>query len=82
MGRPAKIEKMALRKVLLPKALVGQVELTLYSDAQGRIPYGAWTALLVPLLEAYLINVRAIGAANEQRYASPGSSVGMAAEGD
>ena len=80
MGRPRRVKSMVLRKVLLPASLVGQVEVTLFSDAQGRIPYGAWTGLMVPLLEAYLMKVRQIGAEHEQRLAHQGSTSDMAAE--
>lgn len=41
----------------LREDLLARVELTLYSAAQGRIPYGAWPQLLEPLLEAYLAKV-------------------------
>ena len=81
MGRPRRVKSMVLRKVLLPASLVGQVEVTLFSDAQGRIPYGAWTGLLVPLLEAYLMKVRQLGAESEQQRLTHQGSVGnMAAE--
>jgi len=73
---------MVIRKVLLPAALVGQVETTLYSDAQGRIPYGAWTGLLVPLLEAYMMKVRELGATNNERLAHQGPASNLAAESD
>jgi len=84
MGRPRNVKPMTMRKILLPAALVGQVETTLFSDAQDRIPYGAWTGLLVPLLEAYLMNIRQIGARDAERPipSQQGSMSKLAAESD
>lgn len=54
MPRPRQGRKTIRKEVFLPEDLVARVEIRLFSVLEGRVPYGAWTKLLVPLLEAEL----------------------------
>ena len=44
---------------MLPQSLVARVELELYSDLEGKVPFAAWQTLLVELLNERLAKVDA-----------------------
>lgn len=54
MARP----KMAIRSVektlCLPAPLVDRVDLILFSELEGRVPFGAWKEFVVKAIENYL----------------------------
>jgi hypothetical protein len=54
MSRPRRATRTIRKEVFLDESLVAQVELQLFSTVQGRVPYGAWAALLTPLLHRAL----------------------------
>jgi hypothetical protein len=39
------------KKISLPPMLVGEVEAELFSDLEGKVPYGAWSKLVQGLLQ-------------------------------
>jgi len=49
MSRPPKAERTERVSVYLPTSLYGRVNLLLYSDAEGRVPHGAWSAFFETL---------------------------------
>lgn len=53
MARPASINKPIEKKLSLDAELVARVELALFSDLEGRVPYGAWSGLIEQLLREY-----------------------------
>lgn len=53
MARPASINKPIEKKLSLGAELVAKVELALFSDLEGRVPYGAWSGLIEQLLREY-----------------------------
>ena len=54
MSRPRKALRSIAKHVTLPEDLVALVDLELYSEAIGRVPYSAWTGLLDTLLTQWL----------------------------
>lgn len=53
MARPASINKPIEKKLSLDAGLVACVELALFSDLEGRVPYGAWSGLIEQLLREH-----------------------------
>lgn len=53
MARPASINKPIEKKLSLDAELVARVELALFSDLEGRVPYGAWSGLIEQLLREH-----------------------------
>lgn len=53
MPRPASINKPIEKKLSLDAELVAKVELALFSDLEGRVPYGAWSGLIEQLLREH-----------------------------
>ena len=53
MARPASINKPIEKKLSLDAELVTKVELALFSDLEGRVPYGAWSGLIEQLLREH-----------------------------
>ncbi len=57
MGRPAKTIKSVQKNLALPEDLVIRVDLELYSELEGKVPFGSWQELVVGLLEEHLQRV-------------------------
>jgi hypothetical protein len=53
-GRVASSIRRVERKIQIPEALDTELQLLLMSDIEQRVPYGALTKLVVPLLERFL----------------------------
>ena len=53
MPRPASVNKPIEKKLSLDAELVARVELALFSDLEGRVPYGAWSGLIEQLLREH-----------------------------
>lgn len=51
MARPRRIDRPVEKRISLPRSLVVQVELELFSDLEQKVPFGAWQRLLIDLLE-------------------------------
>lgn len=54
MPAPKRIDRPVSKHLHLPESLVTQVELELYSELEGRVPKGAWQALVERLLREHL----------------------------
>lgn len=64
-GRPSNTIKTVERKIQIPEALDAKLQLLLYSEVDGRVPYGALSGLTVPLLEDLVNRITKVqGAAN------------------
>lgn len=54
MPRPRKTDRPIEKNLSLPSSLVARVELELYSDLEGKVPFGAWQRYVTGLIEADL----------------------------
>lgn len=53
MARPKSINRPIEKKLSLDPDLVTKTELLLFSDLEGRVPYGAWSGLIEQLLREH-----------------------------
>jgi hypothetical protein len=60
MGRPKKTIRPVEKRVSLPETLVAAVELQLWSELEGKVPFGAWQEYLVRLIQADLAKANSI----------------------
>lgn len=58
MPRPTKAVKPVEKNISLPVDLCTKVDLALWSDLEGRVPYGSWSKLVEALLTRW-VNERA-----------------------
>ncbi len=54
MPRPRKAIRPVEKNISLPQDVVVAVELELYSDLEGRVPFGAWSKYIEGLIRADL----------------------------
>ena len=54
MGRPRKAVPSIEKNISLPRDLVAAVELELYSEVEGKVPFAAWQKYLEGLIRADL----------------------------
>lgn len=54
MPRPRFVTRPIEKNISIPEDIVGQVDLLLYSDVEGKIPHGAWKTYIVGLIQADL----------------------------
>jgi len=52
MGRPLKTDRPIEKNISLPQSLIVRVELELFSELEGKVPFGAWQKYLVRLITA------------------------------
>lgn len=52
MARPRKTDRPVEKNISLPQSLVARVELELFSELEGKVPFGAWQRYIVRLVEA------------------------------
>lgn len=50
MPRPLKTDRPIEKNISLPSSLVSRVELELWSDLEGRVPFGAWQKYISKLI--------------------------------
>lgn len=67
MARPKKIDRPVEKRIMLPESLVARVELELYSDLEGKVPFGAWQRFLVDIIEERLAKLDAARKLQEAR---------------
>jgi hypothetical protein len=53
MARPRKVMRSIEKTICLPENLVAKVELELFSEVDGKVPFGAWQKFVVARLEEY-----------------------------
>lgn len=56
-GKPAKVMRPVEKSISLPTDVVALVDLQLYSELEGRVPFGAWSRLVEALLRRWLEEV-------------------------
>ena len=54
MGRPRKAVRPIEKTISLPEDLVASVDLELFSQLEGKVPFGAWQRYLERLIRADL----------------------------
>lgn len=54
MGRPRKAIRSVEKNICIPEDIVAQVELELWSELEGKVPFAAWQRLVVELLLEWL----------------------------
>ena len=54
MPRPRKAIPSVEKNVCLPRDIVAKVDLMLFSELEGRVPFGAWQKYLESLIRADL----------------------------
>lgn len=54
MPRPLKTDRPQEKNISLPSSLVARVDLELFSDLEGKVPFGAWQRYIKGLVEADL----------------------------
>lgn len=54
MPRPKKTDRPIEKSVNLPESIVAQVEIHLFSELEGKVPFGAWSELMKGLLKEWL----------------------------
>ena len=62
MARPKKVIRSIEKSISLPEDIVASVELELYSDLEGRVPFGKWSELVTGLLGDWLSEQRRLHA--------------------
>lgn len=60
MARPKKVIRCKAKNLLLPENLIAKVDLELFSELEGKVPFAAWQTFTVKCIENYF----AIRAAN------------------
>lgn len=50
MGRPKKIIPSIEKKISIPEDLVARVDLSLWSELEGKVPHGAWSRYISGLI--------------------------------
>ncbi len=55
VGRPRKIDTPQQRIVRLPASVSARLDALLWSDVEGRVPYGAFQTLITRLVEDWLV---------------------------
>lgn len=54
MARPKNVIRSIEKSISLPENLVARVDLELFSDLEGRVPFGKWSELVTELLESWV----------------------------
>lgn len=65
MPRPRKIDRPVEKRVMLPESLVARVELELFSDLEGKVPFGAWQRFLTDVIMERLAKLDALRQAGQ-----------------
>lgn len=53
MPRPRKTDRPVEKNISLPTSTVARVELELFSELEGKVPFGAWQKFLVGLIDQH-----------------------------
>lgn len=53
MPRPRKTDRPVEKNISLPTSTVARVELELFSELEGKVPFGAWQKFLVGLIDGH-----------------------------
>lgn len=58
MARPKKTDRPVEKNISLPSSLVAAVELEMWSDLEGKVPFGAWQRYISRLIQEDLAKVK------------------------
>lgn len=58
MPRPVKADRPVERHIYLPKSLHDELEVVLFSPAEGRVPHGAWSMFFETLARQALTRMK------------------------
>lgn len=58
MPRPRKTDRPVEKNISLPTSTVARVELELFSELEGKVPFGAWQKFLVGLIDEHFARKR------------------------
>lgn len=72
MARPKSVNRPIEKKLSLDPDLVAKTELLLFSDLEGRVPYGAWSGLIEQLLREHFSRPERIVALAQRLQAAAG----------
>ena len=59
MARPRLVIRPVEKTFSIPEDVVARIELELFSELEGRVPVGKWSALVTDLLRAHIKNLEA-----------------------
>ena len=62
MPRPRKTDRPVEKNISLPTSTVARVELELFSELEGKVPFGAWQKFLVGLIDQHFARKRVFAA--------------------
>lgn len=57
MARPRKTDRPVEKSISMRASLVAEVDLHLFSELEGKVPFGAWSKLVEQLLTDYMTKV-------------------------
>ena len=57
MPKPRRVDRPVEKSISLPQTLCAQVDIMLYSELEGRVPFGAWSKLMESLLAEWLAKI-------------------------
>lgn len=58
MARPKKTDRPVEKNISLAQSLVAAVELEMWSDLEGKVPFGAWQRYITRLITEDLAKVK------------------------
>lgn len=53
MARPTMTERTVYKNIALPESLAGRLDLELFSEVEGRVPFGAYKEFFTGLIERH-----------------------------
>jgi hypothetical protein len=77
MGRHKKVVPSIGKHMTIPQDLLAKVELELWSEAEGKVPHGAWQELQIELLTEWLVK-RQVARGKREAAERFGATEGMA----
>lgn len=54
MPRPRKVDRPTRCETVVPQSIHAKVQLELWSEVEGKVPFGAWSELVTKLLTEWL----------------------------
>jgi len=60
MARPRKAIRPIEKNISLPQDVVARVDLELYSELEGKVPFGAWQKFIERLIRAELARLDSV----------------------
>lgn len=65
MARPPKLDRPVEKTLSIPASVHTRIELELFSELEGRVPHGKWSALVTELLREYVRKLDGEGMKND-----------------